>query len=294
MRAFPIGFPKVMISTMASRDTHSFVGAKDILMLHSVCDLAGLNRITEKILQNGAAAMAGMIRLNAGIEPEDKPLVVLSTLGTTEAGARALRSHLKETGREVITFHTVGAGGRAMEELVRTHDVQAVVELSFHELADHLFGGDYDAGPDRGRAAVERGVPMVLVPSNIDFLVSGPLKAAQETFPDRPYHVHNAAITALRTQPQEMDIMARKLAELCNESPAPIRVLIPLKGFSGFDSPGSPLHDPAAPERFATVFQDSLTRRIPVQTLPYHVNDDAFVDALIAEVDALLGDLKNR
>ena len=206
MRNLAIGVPKVMISTMASRDTRAFVGTKDILMLHSVCDLTGLNRVTKKVLRNGALAMAGMLRHSAETDDSiQKPLVFISTLGTTEACVQDIRRALEEKDNEVIIFHTVGAGGKAMEEMIAQEQVSALVDLSLHEMADHHFGGDYDAGPARGTAALKQGIPALLVPGNIDFLVTGPLETAERRFPNRPYHVHNAAITVVRTEQDEIE-----------------------------------------------------------------------------------------
>ena len=185
MRQFPVGFPKVMVSTMASRDTRAFVGTKDIMMLHSVCDLAGLNRITRKILSNGAMALAGMLKHPGKSSAQERPLVFVSTLGTTEACAQQIREALEEQGNEVVIFHTVGAGGKAMEEMVEDESVAALVDLSLHEMADHRFGGDYDAGPDRGNTALKQKIPTILVPGNIDFLVTGPLEAAQKKLPQK-------------------------------------------------------------------------------------------------------------
>ena len=148
MRAFPIGFPKVMISSMASRNTRAFVGTKDILMLHSVCDLSGINRMTQKILRNGALALAGMVKESPDFSLAIKPLIVLSTLGTIETCAVNVRKVLESKGMEVVVFHTVGSGGEAMEEMIREEEVEAVVDLSLNELVNHLAGGDYDAGPE--------------------------------------------------------------------------------------------------------------------------------------------------
>ncbi|MDQ1335551.1 MAG: hypothetical protein QG552_2501, partial [Thermodesulfobacteriota bacterium] len=142
MRTFPIGFPKVMISTMASKNTRPFVGTKDILMLHSVCDLSGINRITRKVIREGGLALAGMVKGRKIEQAETHPLVVLSTLGTTEACAVRVREALEKAGKEVVTFHTVGSGGEAMDQLIREEDVEMVVDLSLHELGDNLFGGD--------------------------------------------------------------------------------------------------------------------------------------------------------
>ena len=261
MRTFPVGIPKVMITTMASRDTRAFVGTKDILMLHSVCDLSGLNRITNQILSNGAGALAGMLRRSRSQASSDQPLVFLSTLGTTEACAQYVRTALEEQGKEVVIFHTVGSGGAAMEEMIEQEAVAAVVDLSLHEIADHKYGGDYDAGPNRGWAALKRCIPTIFVPGNMDFLVSGPLETAKRQFPGRNYHVHNAAITVVRTTHREIKELARILADLANSAEGPLRILIPLKGLSAFDSPQGPLPDPEGPELFARALQEHLRKK---------------------------------
>jgi uncharacterized protein (UPF0261 family) len=288
MRAFPVGLPKVMITTMASRDTRSFVGTSDILMLHSVCDISGLNRITRKILGNGAGALAGMLHHVRTEFLPDRPLVFLSTLGTTETCAQNVRKALEEKGKEVVIFHTVGSGGAAMEEMIEQESVSAVVDLSLHEIADHHFGGDYDAGPDRGRAALNNSIPTILVPGNIDFLVSGPLDSAKRQFPGRTYHVHNAAITVVRALHKEIKHMARIIADLANKSTGPLRILVPLNGFSAFDSPEGPLPDPEAPELFAQILQKNLASQITLKTLPCHINDTEFSQSIIETLDDLL------
>ena len=281
MRTFPVGFPKVMVSTMASRDTRAFVGTKDILMLHSVCDLSGLNRITKKVLMNGARAMAGMLRENGADVSADKPLVFLSTLGTTEACAQRVRAALEEKGKEVVIFHTVGAGGAAMEEMINDEDVAGVVDLSLHEIADNHFGGDYDAGPLRGCVALKKGTPTILVPGNIDFLVTGPLEIAKRKFPDRKYHVHNAAITVVRTSHEEIKKLARIVAGLTDQAKGPLAIIVPLGGFSAFDSPDGPLPDPQAPEFFAQILQKNLNNQVNLKLLPHHINDPGFAEEII-------------
>jgi uncharacterized protein (UPF0261 family) len=276
MRIFPVGFPKVMISTMASRNTRPFVGTKDIMMLHSVCDLSGLNRITGKVLREGALALAGMVK-GSKISPlEDLPLVVLSTLGTTEACALMLRKAFGEKGREVLTFHTVGSGGEAMDEIVREENVELVVDLSLHELIDNFFGGDYDAGPDRGIAALEKGIPTVLVPGNTDFLVTGPLSLAKERFAGRLMHAHNSAITAVGTNQREMETLAKHISEMCRKAKGPVEVLVPMGGFSAFDSTGGPLEDPDVRRKFAKVLRLSLPGAIPYIESGHHINDPEF------------------
>jgi len=289
MRNLAIGVPKVMISTMASRDTRAFVGTKDIFMLHSVCDLTGLNRVTKKVLRNGALAMAGMLRHTAGKDDsKQKPLVFISTLGTTEACVQNIRQTLEQKGNEVIIFHTVGAGGKAMEEMLAQEKVAALVDLSLHELADHHFGGDYDAGPARGTVALKRGVPTIIIPGNIDFLVTGPLETVERSFPGRPYHVHNAAITVVRAQQNEIEALAKIIGELCNQAQGPWKILVPMKGFSAFDHPDGPLHDPAAPPLFVKMLEKILDNQANLRTLPCHINDPMFSRAIIEAQQKLI------
>ncbi len=288
MRDFPVGFPKVMISTMASRDTRAFVGTKDVMMLHSVCDLAGLNRISRKILSNGAMALTGMLQHPAENPAREKPLIFVSTLGTTESCAQQIRETLEEQGKEVIIFHTVGAGGKAMEEMMEQEDVTALVDLSLHEMADHRFGGDYDAGPTRGSTALEQKIPTILGPGNIDFLVTGPLSAAQKQFPERPYHVHNAAITVVRTKREEIDHLAKSLAKFCNKAEGPLKIMVPMRGVSAFDHNEGPLYDPEGPKQFAASMQASLNDEINPDLLPHHINDPEFGRAVIEAVKELI------
>jgi uncharacterized protein (UPF0261 family) len=287
MRTFPIGFPKVMISTMASKNTRPFVGTKDILMLHSVCDLSGLNRITRKVIREGGLALAGMVKGIQKQVSETSPLVAISTLGTTEACALRVREGFEKRGREVITFHTVGSGGEAMDELIRDEDVERVVDLSLHEIGDNLFGGDYDAGPNRALAALEKGVPTLLVPGNTDFLVSGPLAVTKARFPGRRYHVHNAAISTVATGPEEMKGIAGRVAELCNRARGPVSVLIPMGGFSAFDSPGGPLESPEIRRIFSERLKASLPSGIRCVESQAHINDPEFAASILEAMDRL-------
>jgi uncharacterized protein (UPF0261 family) len=288
MRDFPVGVPKVMITTMASRDTRAFVGTRDILMLHSVCDISGLNRVTNRVLRNGAMAMAGMVQGAGVMEDSGKPMVFISTLGTCEACAQRLKEQMQGSGKEVVIFHTVGAGGQAMEEMLQEEDVSALVDLSLHEICDHLFGGDYVAGPDRGAAALNKGVPTVLVPGNTDFLVTGPVESAQERFPGRVFHQHNSAITAVRTAREELEILGGVVADLCNRALGPWTILVPRKGLSAFDSEQGPLHDPEGPGILSDVLKRRLDRPSLVEDVPCHINDPEFALAVLRALEGLL------
>ena len=289
MRAFPIGFPKLMISTMASRNTRGFVGNKDILMLHSVADLSGLNRITRKILRQGALAMAGMVKGGETASAGTCPLAVISTLGTTEACLVRLRQALESSGMEVVTFHTNGSGGEAMEDLIRTEDVAVVVDLSLHELMDHQVGGEYDAGPGRGKAALEKGIPTILIPGNTDFIVTGPKEQAADRFPERRMHSHNAAITVVSATGQELSCLAGWISKMCHDARGKVTVIVPIGGFSAFDDPNGPLENPRARQAFRKKIEADLPHGIPCFFSKYHINDMEFSQLILSCVERLTG-----
>lgn len=290
MRSLPIGFPKIMISTLASHDVRPFVGTKDILMFPTICDLNGMNRILKKILKNAALAAAGMAERGSHEIDDPKPLIFIGTLGTSEPSALRIKRAVEAKGREAIIFHTTGIGGQAMEEMIGEGQAEIVVEISGQELVAHLLGGDYDAGPDRLSAALKRGLPTLLVPGCTDFIVSGPLATAQKQFPDRQYHRHNAAITAVRTLHEETERVAQTIAAFCNEARGPRALAVPLGGLSGFDRPDGPLYDPEAPKIMAEVFKKALGPETALHVSPYHINDPEFGDLLI---DIVLSWLKN-
>lgn len=292
MRAFPIGVPKVMVSTMASGNTKPYVGTKDILMLHSVCDIAGLNGVLRKVLQNGALAIAGMLKGQKIDSSEQRPVVAMSSLGTTDACAVIVRKALVSNGYEVITFHTNGTGGVSMDEMIREGHVNAVVELSLHEIVSNRFGGFYDAGPERGKASLEMGIPTILAPGNIDFRAVGPYKDTQKAYPDRKIHAHNAALTALRVSKEEFTEIAGVFAEMWNSAKGPIAVFLPAKGFSSHDSEKGHLYEPEFPPSLIDPLIKLLNKDIPLQVLPYHINDSRFAEALVQGLNALMPRIK--
>jgi uncharacterized protein (UPF0261 family) len=229
-----------------------------------------------------------MMRERLDFPPSTKPLIVLSTLGTIETCAANVRRILESRGKEVVVFHTVGSGGEAMEEMINEEEVEAVVDLSLNELVNHLFGGDYDAGPNRGSTALQKGIPTVLVPGNIDFLGAGPIKEAEKRFPGRIYHIHNAAITAVHTERKELEAVAKLLAQRCNEAKGPFSILVPLGGFSVFDRQGGPFYSPEGPEFFGKVLKKHLQPGTPLHLLPYHINEPEFSEAIIESLEQVL------
>ena len=291
MQTFPYGLPKVMISTMASGMTRPFVGAKDIVMVNPVCDISGLNSITRSAFRSGALAVAAMAHDYPSGEAGNKPLVTISTLGTTEKCSARIRRSLEEQGFEVMVFHTLGTGGAAMEQIIRERDVAVVIDLSLIEISEYLHGGLCATGPDRGKAALEKGVPTIFAPGNLDFLVAGPLEEARVRFPGKRYHEHNPALTAVRAEAQEFRNDAEHLAGLIRNARGPVAFFIPLQGFSNHDSPDGHLHDPSLPPVFAAHLKQVMPSGIPVIELPLHINDEQFADALVEQAIAFS---KNR
>jgi uncharacterized protein (UPF0261 family) len=282
MRSLPFGFPKLMISTMASRDTRPFVGSKDILMFHSVVDLVGLNRMTRQVLNQAAWAMAGMVQGHNKMSPvKQYPLIAVSTLGTTEACLRHFRAELEEAGWELAVFHTVGSGGQALEELVQEGSARAVIEISLHELVDHLFKGSYDAGPHRLESALKKGVPTVLIPGNIDFIVTGALENLPAQYKERLIHVHNPAICTVRTNVQEMKRLAKFVAEKIIQAKGPLAMVLPLKGFSAFDSPGNAFFDLKTDQVFIQTLKKLVPANILIQEVPAHINEPLFAQEVL-------------
>lgn len=286
MRSFPFGLPKVMISTMASGLTRPFVGTKDIVMVHSVCDVAGLNTITRRVFENGARAVAGMARGYEPVRGSGRPLVAISNLGATEKCSIAIRKSLESMGFEVMVFHTQGTGGIAMDEAVREQDVSVVVHLSLIEVSDFLFEGLYSGGPDRCKASLEKGVPTIFVPGNIDFIVAGPVEDALARYPGKRYHVHNEALTAVRAGEAEFKRVAEHLAGLVKDVKGPVAFYVPLGGFSDHDSPQGHLYDPSLPPVFAEHLAKVMPRNVPVTAVPYHINDAAFARQVFEQVIA--------
>ncbi len=284
MRAFPVGFPKVMISTMASGMTRPFVGTKDIMMVPSVCDISGMNTITRRVLQNGALALAGMAHGYTPTVASGKPPVALSTLGTTQKCCSAISRSLEQEGFEVMVFHTQGIGGVAMDETIREQDVSVVVNLSLIEVGDFLCQGVFSGGPDRCKASLEKGIPTIFAPGNIDFMVAGPIDDARVRFPGRRYHIHNAELTAVRAEAQEFRRVAEHMAGLIKEAKGPVAFFIPLLGFSAHDSQQGHLYDPSLPPVFVEHLKKVMPAWVPVEVLPYHINDEQFAARITEQV----------
>ena len=283
MQTFPFGVPKVMISTLASGMTAGFVGIKDIAMFNSVCDISGLNSISREIYRGGAYAVAGMAKVYEPAGPNDKPLVLMSTLGTTEACMRRVREGLEAQGCEVMVFHTTGNGGRTLEAIAGERNVAAVVDMSLVEINDFLHQGICATGPHRATTSIARGIPTIFAPGNIDFFIMpSELAKGEAPFGGRDFHVHNAALTAVRTTENDLQLLADHLGGILADAKGPVSFHIPLGGFSSHDSTEGKLYRPDLPTRFAQQCEQALPAHVDFKVIDAHINDPAFADALIA------------
>jgi uncharacterized protein (UPF0261 family) len=282
MQSFPYGLPKLIVSTMASGFTAPYVGVKDIAMMNAVTDIAGINSISRDVYRNAALAVAGMAKGYEADTSGGKPLVLMTTLGTTEKSTRRIREALEGDGCEVMVFHSSGAGGPTLDSIAAERDVALVLDLSITEMIDHLNGGLADAGPDRGKAGMARGIPTILAPGNVDFMIAGPIEVATVQFPGKRYHIHNPQLTAVRTELPEMKGLADHLAGLARDAKGPVRVFTPLHGFSSHDSPDGHIQDTTLPGPFADYLKSVMPSQTPVVAIDAHFNDEAFSNAILA------------
>ncbi len=285
MRRLPIGVPKVMVSSMASGDVRPYVGPSDLCMMYSVTDVAGINRISERVLSNAAHALAGMIAYGRPADaPSDaKPAIGLTMFGVTTPCVQAVTRALEER-YDCLVFHATGTGGQSMEKLVDSGLLAAVIDVTTTEIADEIVGGVLSAGPTRLDAIARAHVPYVGSCGALDMVNFWAMDTVPPQFRARNLYRHNANVTLMRTTPEECARIGRFLADKLNRMEGPVRLLIPDGGVSLIDAPGKPFWDPAADKALfdAIVSGVRATSSKQIRRLPYNVNDPEFVDALVA------------
>jgi uncharacterized protein (UPF0261 family) len=281
MRALPIGVPKLLVSTVASGNVAPYVGPSDICMMPSITDVQGLNRISRRILENAAHALAGMIRFRQDEAAEARPAIGLTMFGVTTDCVRHVTAAL-EAEYDCLVFHAVGTGGRAMEKLADSGLLGGVIDATTTEVADMLIGGVFPADDTRFEAIIRTRIPYVLSCGALDMVNFGALDTVPERFRGRNLYVHNPQITLMRTTPAENVAMAEWIAARLNRMEGPVRLLLPGGGVSAIDLPGQPFHDPEADRALF----DTLEARVVatparrVERLPHAINDPAFAAAL--------------
>jgi uncharacterized protein (UPF0261 family) len=291
-QALDIGFPKLVLSPLASgmRQFEPFTGLRDVAVMHTVADVAGVNELIDKVYRQAAgyivgAAQAMDVILPAATASSARPLVAASMNGNTTPAVNLARQVLEAAGYDVVAFHANGAGGRAMEDLVSTDHFSGVLDFTTTELGFLLVGGLMDPGPSRMEAAGRKGIPEVLVPGCIDFITTGRYEEAERAFPGRRLYRHNPELTLVRLTPAEMRRMGELFALKASAAEGPVAVCVPTQGFSVPDSEGGPFWDAEADFEFISALQTNASSRVQIQLVDAHVNDAPFVDVV---VDTLL------
>jgi uncharacterized protein (UPF0261 family) len=276
MRALPLGFPKLMVSTLAAGNTAPYLGTKDIVMMPSIADVAGLNRLSRVIFSRAAGAICGMVEAKIEVDGS-RPLVVASMFGNTTECVTEAKRLLEEAGYEVLVFAATGAGGRAMEALIESGMVAGVLDLTTTEWADELVGGVLNAGPERMDAAAKARVPVVVAPGCLDMVNFGERASVPGKFAGRNFYIHNPQVTLMRTTAAECAALGRILADKVNQYASPAAILIPTRAISVISAEGQPFHDPVADEAlFGAIRENS---KVPVDCHDLEINNPLFARA---------------
>lgn len=299
MQALPIGFPKLLVSTMASGDVKPYVGEVDTTLMYSVVDVAGINSISTMVLGNAVAAIAAMAKAakaRSVVAPEPQaPLIGITMFGVTTPAADEARKTLTELGYEVLVFHATGTGGRAMEKLVESGLLAGVCDLTTTELADDLVGGVLSAGPQRLEMAGRVGLPQVVSLGALDMVNFGAKETVPEEFLDRNLFVHNPTVTLMRTTETEMAELGRRIAAKLAASKGPTELFIPLRGVSAIDIAGAPFFDESADAQLFAALRTGLAdSQVIIHELDQAINDPGFGAAMATALHNAITNQKTK
>jgi uncharacterized protein (UPF0261 family) len=289
MRALPVGVPKIMVSTLASGNVAGFVGPTDIMMMHAVTDIAGLNAISRTVIGNAAHAAAGMVVTRVPKVRNSKRTVGYTMFGVTTACVNEIRRRL-EPACESFVFHATGTGGQSFEKLAESGFFDGVLDVTTTEVADYLVGGVLPCTADRFGAFIRHAVPYVGSVGACDMVNFGAPDTVPAKFSSRKLHVHNAHVTLMRTTPEENARIGAFIVERVNRMPGPVRFLLPLKGVSAIDASGQPFHDAAADAALFKAIRKGWrkTRNHRLLELDLNINDPAFAAAAVKAFNEIM------
>lgn len=288
LRALDVGVPKLMVSTVASGQVGQYVGGSDITMMYSVTDVAGMNRVSRKVLANAAAAMAGMVKFTSEEQGDDRPALGLTMFGVTTACVDAVRSKMEDR-YDCLVFHATGTGGAAMEKLADSDLVDCLIDLTTTEIADLLVGGIFPASDDRLGAPARRPLPYVGSCGALDMVNFGPVSEVPEPYRKRLLYAHNPQVTLMRTTPEENVRIGTFIGERLNRMSGPVCFLLPEGGISALDAPGQPFWDPEADQALFEAIERTVRpgAHHSVLRLPHHINDEQFAQAVVAAFEEI-------
>ncbi len=288
MQPIPFGIPKLCLSTAAPKDLSRQMGSKDIVLMPSIVDVAGINRISRVLIQQAAAAICAMANLTLQKDDTTRGCIAISMFGNTTACVDQCSALLREKGYEVMAFHANGSGGRTMEALIREGCFDAVLDITTTELADELCRGICSAGPDRLKAAAATGIPQVVVPGCLDMVNFAQPDTVPDTYKNRQLYSWAPDVTLMRTSVEENNILGQELAQKLNQSAAPAAVLIPLQGISQVNVKGGIFYQPDADRALFNSIKKHCHPRIPVTETDLHINDAAFAALLVSTLLSLM------
>lgn len=288
MRALPYGFPKVMVSTMASGNVAPWVDIKDITMMFSVTDILGLNPVMRKILANAASAVCGMANSEVTLTRGERPLVGVTTVGITTKGAMKAVEELEKRGYETIVFHAIGPGGRAMEQLMKEGVIGAVLDYSTIEVSNEMFHALLAGGAERLTTAGKLGIPQVLAPGAIEVLVYNEPHTVPAPFNTRTLIRHSPQITDVRLNKQEMEEVGKEVARRLQFTSAEAVFMIPTAGFDSYAVKGEGFYDPDADSGFIEALKTNLPKNIHVIERATDIDDPAFATEAVERLTELI------
>jgi uncharacterized protein (UPF0261 family) len=282
MRELPIAVPKLLVSTVVAGATRSYASVTGITVMHAIVDIAGINRISERVFTQAAAAAAAMAEASAAVKPGplDRPLLGATMFGVTTPCVTVARERLEALGYEVLVFHATGTGGQTLEQLVRDGTITGVLDITTTELADDLVGGVLSAGPDRLEAAGELGIPQVVSLGALDMVNFGPRETVPARFKGRLLYKHNPSVTLMRTTPGECTELGKRLALKINQARGPVTLFIPLRGVSSIAVSGQVFHDPEADAALINALREHIGDWVDVREFDTDINDPAFAVAM--------------
>ena len=289
MQVLPPGVPKMLISPVfQGKETFGeFVGSKDILCMHSMIDILGINQFSRKIFDNAVGAMVGMLDADVSPKVEEGKMIGTTMYGNTTPAVMRAKSLLERDGFEVLVFHPNGTGGRIMEQLAEEGILAGVLDITPHEFVDEMYGGQHAGGPRRLEVVGEVGVPQVVAPGCVDFILwGGPLP---ERYKDRRTYPFNPYLTLVRTTVEEMVEIGETMAKKLNKAIGPVTVVVPLRGMSMYNKPGDPIYYPEADAAFLKSLKAHLDPKIKLVEVDAHINDPVFADRCVSELEAILG-----
>lgn len=281
MQEIPMGIPKLCLTTLAAKDLSRQIGNKDITLMSSVVDVAGLNSIIKLLVEQAAAAICAMANVVTPATAATSGNIAISMFGNTTACVDMCTELLKKQGYEVLAFHATGVGGKTMEALIREGCFEAVLDITTTELADDLCGGICSAGPDRLNAATEMGIPQVVVPGCLDMVNFAHPDTVPVQYKNREFYSWAPDVTLMRTDKEENRILGKRLAQKLNRSAAPVTIVLPLKGISQIDAEGGVFYRPEIDQALFDSIKNNADKALHVMEVNAHINDYAFSVILV-------------